>query len=70
MSARPIHTGTCEQCTELRTLLLDVIEDYADALPYIGDYYREKWGYDDTLNAARRALGIEFTPWQPATERP
>lgn len=47
--------------TRLRTALLDAIEEIEDMMGYVPDYFREKWGYDESL----AALKAVFTDTQP-----
>jgi hypothetical protein len=34
--------------------LRDVVDSFRDALPYVPTYFREKWGYDDAIEKARK----------------
>jgi len=40
----------------LRTALQDAIEGLTEILPYVDDYYREKWNHDGYLKRAQTAL--------------
>jgi aminopeptidase-like protein len=41
---------------DLAEALEILIESYTDMLPYVDDYFREKWGYDTTLAEAVEVL--------------
>jgi hypothetical protein len=43
----------------LTTTLAALTAEFSDALPYVPEYFRQKWAYDEALAAARAVLGQE-----------
>jgi len=42
---------------ELEQALRDALDEFEDALPYVGEYFIKKWGYRDELRRLRAILG-------------
>lgn len=50
------YVGAQQEILHLRDELQALLDEFEDALPYVPDYFRDKWGYDDAVTRAKAAL--------------
>lgn len=51
--------GRATEREKVRALFVDLLETAEDMLPYVPEYFREKWGHDDGVARARLWLAEE-----------
>jgi len=48
------------EVTILRQALAEALDEFADAIPYIDEYFDWKWGYTETVKRLREVLAPTF----------